>query len=157
MPSVVIFSPKSAGRTRKPLLPTSTKSSEWIKWTWRRLGLVGSTTTRERCFTVFPKWASPSTPNPSIVRISETNFFENLWEASLATATTLAFDIASPIVFQYTWTHIRCAIKKCQIGLVAAAEASADFRASSSPIQECGAFADQSRSREARASVRRQV
>ena len=53
------------GDIAKPLRRSSSKSSAWMRWTCRRFGIVGSRRTRDWCFTVEPRWASPSTPSPA--------------------------------------------------------------------------------------------
>src|SRR5687767_1025413 len=65
MPHVVTFSPICPADTAKPAIFSSSCSSEWIRCTWRRLGWLGSRATRERCLTVAPECASPSTPRPA--------------------------------------------------------------------------------------------
>ena len=70
MPRVVTFSPISPAAIAKPLRRNSSKSSTWMRWTCRRLGMVGSRRTRDWCFTVEPKWASPSTPSPATRRMA---------------------------------------------------------------------------------------
>ena len=42
---------------------SSSCSSAWMRCTWRRFGAEGSRATRDRCCTVTPQWASPSTPS----------------------------------------------------------------------------------------------
>ena len=43
-----------SGQHGEARLRNSSCSSAWIRWTWRRLGWVGSRATRERCLTVAP-------------------------------------------------------------------------------------------------------
>ena len=64
-PRVVTFSPRLPGATSKPSPRSSSNSSLCSRWTWRRLGCVGSAATRERWRTAAPKCASPSTPSPA--------------------------------------------------------------------------------------------
>src|SRR5690606_25674448 len=87
-PRVVTFSPMSPGPTLNPAARSSSNSSEWIRWTWRRFGLVGSLATRERCLTEVPMWASPSTPSPSRSRMDGRCSLLKLWLSSELTATT---------------------------------------------------------------------
>src|SRR5262245_44560684 len=88
-PRVVIFSPISPERTEKPLARSSSCSSAWIRCTCRRLGWLGSRATRERCFTVTPICASPSTPNPASSRMFGCPGFVRVWDALLCTASTI--------------------------------------------------------------------
>ena len=69
MPRVVTFSPMAPAATAKPRPRSSSCSSAAMRWTWRRFGWVGSRATRDRCCTVVPACASPSTPRPSTSRI----------------------------------------------------------------------------------------
>ena len=76
------------GDIAKPLRSNSSKSSAWMRWTCRRLGIVGSRRTRDRCFTVEPKWASPSTPIPATKRMASHGRLLKPWTPLRATATT---------------------------------------------------------------------
>jgi hypothetical protein len=49
----------SPAETVKPAARSSSCTSAWIRCTCRRLGWLGSRATRERCFTVSPRRASP--------------------------------------------------------------------------------------------------
>src|SRR4051794_17050415 len=89
-PRVVTFSPMSPGETSKPAAFSSSCSSAWIRCTWRRFGCVGSRATRERCFTVAPACASPSTPSPSSSRTTARVRLLNSCDGVAATATTSA-------------------------------------------------------------------
>src|SRR4051794_8008290 len=79
-----------------------------MRWTWRKFGCVGSAATRERCLTVSPRWASPSTPNPAKSRISLCRGLPNVCLGLLLTASTRAFSIA-----------IRSALLTMAFGLIA--------------------------------------
>src|SRR5688572_23684269 len=61
-----------------------------MRCTWRKFGNVGLKRARERCFTVTPRWASPSTPSPAISRMSICVSLLNLWRGPRLTATTRA-------------------------------------------------------------------
>jgi hypothetical protein len=50
---------------RNPAAARSSCSSLWMRCTWRRFGWLGSRATRDRCCTVTPRCASPSTPRPA--------------------------------------------------------------------------------------------
>ena len=69
MLAVVMFSPIWPGWMVKPEALSSAMSSEWMRWTWRRLGWVGSLRMRLRCLTVTPRWESPSTPRAVMRRM----------------------------------------------------------------------------------------
>ncbi len=65
------------GRTNSEAFSSKlSKSSACMTWTCRRSGWVGSVRTRERCFTVTARCASPSMPNPARMRISFASSFE---------------------------------------------------------------------------------
>ena len=68
-PRVVTFSPICPAETVNPASRSSSCNSTWIRYTWRRLGSLGSRATRERCLIVSPKCASPSTPSPARSRM----------------------------------------------------------------------------------------
>ncbi len=61
-----------------------------MRWTWRRFGCDGSPATRERCFTVVPICASPSTPSPTRRRMVATVGLLNVCEGLRCTAVTTA-------------------------------------------------------------------
>src|SRR5688572_17621728 len=95
MPRVVTFSPISPGASVKPASFSSSNNSEWMRWTCRRFGRLGSRATRERCFTVSPACASPSTPRPASKRIESAGFLLKLWVGLRWTARTVGDDIYS--------------------------------------------------------------
>src|ERR1051325_6094680 len=64
-PSVVTFSPIWPAVTANPAARNSSNNSLWIRCTCRRFGELPNLRIRERCLTVAPAWASPSTPCPA--------------------------------------------------------------------------------------------
>ena len=87
-PRVVTFSPMSPARTAKPAADSSSCSSACTRCTWRRLGWAGSRATRERCFTVAPACASPSTPSPASRRMVSRFRLLKVWPVLTLTAVT---------------------------------------------------------------------
>src|SRR3954452_9846248 len=61
-----------------------------MRCTWRKLGCLGSRATRERCLTVEPRCASPSTPRPAMSRMLLSAGFEKPCVALRLTAATTA-------------------------------------------------------------------
>lgn len=88
-PREVTFSPIRPGVIAKPAAINSSSNSPWIRCTWRRLGCVGSRATRDRCCTVRPRWASPSTPSPASRWMTGWLGLLMLWSGPLLTATTM--------------------------------------------------------------------
>src|SRR5689334_18558660 len=68
-----------------------------MRWTWRRLGWVGSWAMRERCWTVTPRWASPSTPRPARSRMPSWLTLLNRCVVSRLTATTVPLFIGNVV------------------------------------------------------------
>lgn len=87
MPDVVTFSPRLPGSTRKPLDRSASSTSDSIRCTCRRFCCIGFRATRDRCLTVTPACASPSTPRPSMRRRLCSVVLLNVCSSALATAT----------------------------------------------------------------------
>jgi len=65
-----------------------------MRWTCLRLGWDGSAATRERCLTVVPECASPSTPSPAKSFMDWHVCLENECVSLLLTDVTRAFSDA---------------------------------------------------------------
>src|SRR5688500_18013988 len=61
-----------------------------MRCTWRRFGSCGRQRLRDRCCTVAPAWASPSTPTPSTSRMASAFSLCRRWRGLRLTATTMA-------------------------------------------------------------------
>src|SRR5690606_11123603 len=115
IPAVVTFSPRSPAPTSWPRSRTSSNSSDWMRWTWRRLRRFGSLRTSYRCCTSVPACASPITPIPATSSIASTGCLLNPWVSSRLTDTTrgvltsgqLDRDQLGPVGVAVGPTHLR--------------------------------------------------
>src|ERR1700730_2953326 len=93
-PRVVTFSPICPGDRVKLLALSSSCSSAWIRWTWRRLGWLAKRASRERALPVAPAAASPSTPSPTSSRIFSWFGLVSVWPGLRLTAATIELMIS---------------------------------------------------------------